>query len=107
MDEIIKHYLYPSTLYASNELSEVTTVLGSCVAVCLWDNVKRIGGINHYMLPLWNGQGLASPKFGNIAIVKLYERMLELGCNKSNIIAKVFGGGEVIDTQISNFNIGQ
>ena len=107
MDEIGKHYLYPSALYASDKPFEVSTVLGSCVAVCLWDCVKRIGGINHYMLPLWNGQGLASPKYGNIAIEKLYQKMLELGSNKINLRAKVFGGGEVIDAQISTFNIGE
>ena len=102
-----KYYLYPATLFASDTAYEVTTVLGSCVAVCLWDNIKQIGGINHYMLPLWNGQGLATPKYGNIAIEKLLQRMLELGCKKPNITAKIFGGGEIIDTQISSFNIGE
>ena len=48
--------------------------------VCLYDPVIRVGGINHYMLPLWNGQGLASPKYGNIAIEKLLEKMISLGC---------------------------
>jgi len=102
-----KYYLYPATLFASDISYEVTTVLGSCVAVCLWDNVKQIGGINHFMLPLWNGQGLATPKYGNIATEKLLQRMIELGCSKSNITAKIFGGGEIIDTQISSFNIGE
>lgn len=44
------------------------------------------------MLPLWNGDGLASPKFGNVAIEKLYKAMLQNRCNPENIIAKVFGG---------------
>jgi chemotaxis protein CheD len=59
------------------------------------------------MLPLWNGQGLASPKYGNIAAEKLVEKMLLLGSNKSNLVAKVFGGGEVIDTETKIFNIGE
>ncbi len=57
------------------------------------------------MLPLWNGNGLASPKFGNIAIEKLIEKMLQLGSQKKNLVAKVFGGGEVIETK-SHFHIG-
>lgn len=85
----------------------MSTILGSCVAVCLYDPVTHIGGINHYMLPFWNGEGLASPKYGNIAIERLVEKMISLGCKKTNIIAKVFGGGEVIDTQISQFHIGE
>ena len=100
------HFLYPAALYASKQPFVVSTILGSCVAVCLIDPVTRIGGINHFMLPLWNGQGLASPKYGNIAIEKLLEKMIFLGCQKTNIKAKVFGGGEVIETQIQQFNIG-
>ena len=100
------HFLYPSTLFVSSEPYLVNTILGSCVAVCLFDPITRIGGINHYMLPFWNGEGLASPKYGNIAIERLAEKMISLGCKKGNLIAKVFGGGEVIDTQISQFHIG-
>ena len=69
------HFLYPSTLFASREPFIVNTILGSCVAVCIYDTVLKFGGINHYMLPFWNGQGLASPKFGNIAIHKLLEKI--------------------------------
>lgn len=101
------YFLYPSTMFCSREPHLVNTILGSCVAVCLYDPVNRTGGINHYMLPFWNGEGLASPKYGNIAIERLVEKMLSLGSNKSNLIAKVFGGGEVIDTQISQFHIGE
>jgi len=107
MAEIEKYYLYPATLFASDKPFEVSTVLGSCVAVCFWDCVKNIGGINHYMLPLWNGDGLASPKYGNIAIEKLYNKMIDMGSRKADLRAKVFGGGEVIDTFISSFNIGE
>ncbi len=105
--ELKTHFLYPSTLFASKEPYLVNTILGSCVAVCLYDPVLRIGGINHYMLPFWNGEGLASPKYGNIAIERLLEKMMSLGSRKNNIVAKVFGGGEVIDTQISQFHIGE
>jgi chemotaxis protein CheD len=101
------HFLYPSTLFASQEPYIINTILGSCVAVCFYDPVIKAGGINHYMLPFWNGEGLASPKYGNIAIEKLLEKMMAMGCNRSRLIAKVFGGGEVIDTQISQFNIGE
>lgn len=105
--EVNTHFLYPSTLFVSKEPYLVNTILGSCVAVCLHDPIMKIGGINHYMLPLWNGEGLASPKYGNIAIERLIDKMISMGCKKSNLIAKVFGGGEVIETQISQFHIGE
>ncbi|MFO7658554.1 MAG: chemotaxis protein CheD [Bacteroidales bacterium] len=100
------HFLYPSTIFASKEECFITTILGSCVAVCFWDPMIKAGAMNHYMLPLWNGQGLASPKYGNIAIKKTFEKMVQLGSNIENIKAKVFGGGEVLNSLNSQFNIG-
>jgi chemotaxis protein CheD len=106
MENLPVHFLYPAELFVSKTPYQVNTILGSCVAVCLIDPVLKIGGINHYMLPYWNGQGLASPKYGNIAIEKLIDKMVSLGCNKNNLKAKIFGGGEVIETQIVQFHIG-
>lgn len=63
--------------------------------------------MNHYMLPLWNGEGLASPKYGNIAIELLVDKMLKLGCKKRNIKAKIFGGASVIKTKHDLYNIGE
>lgn len=99
-ENIPKHYLYPSALFAERTPHLVDTILGSCVAVCLFDEYRKIGGINHYMLPLWNGDGLATPKFGNIAIEKLVERMIQLGCRKENLKAKVFGGASQINSSM-------
>ncbi len=86
------HYLYPGTLFVSRQPHLVTTVLGSCISVCLWDPVTRLGGINHFLLPLWNGEGLATPKYGNVAIPKLIEKLAALGADPRRLVAKVFGG---------------
>lgn len=106
MENLPVHFLYPAELFASKTPYQINTILGSCVAVCLFDPVLGIGGMNHYMLPYWNGQGLASPKYGNIAIEKLVDKMIALGSNKNNLKAKIFGGGEVIETQVVQFHIG-
>ena len=100
------HYLYPSTLFAAKVPTEVVTVLGSCVSVCLFDPVSKIGGINHYMLPVWEGEGLASPKYGDIAIEKLIQKMLSLGANRIGLQAKVFGGADS-RKETNVFKIGQ
>ncbi|MGK7397115.1 MAG: chemotaxis protein CheD [Candidatus Cyclobacteriaceae bacterium M3_2C_046] len=101
------HYLYPSHIFAESNTYQIKTVLGSCVAVCLWDPVLKIGGMNHYMLPLWNGEGLSSPKYGNVAIEKLIQKMVELGSNKHNLIAKIFGGSESFKQESFHFQIGR
>lgn len=86
------HYLYVGTLFVSSTPHLVTTVLGTCVSVCLWDRLKHIGGINHYMLPRWTGEDPASCRFGDVAIAQLFERMERLQSRRSDLVAKVFGG---------------
>jgi len=88
----LTHYLYPGAIFADPRPHLVTTVLGSCVAVCLWDPGRRLGGINHFLLPLWNGEGLPTPRYGNVAIDALLERLLALGTQRGAVQAKIFGG---------------
>ena len=101
-----KEFLYPAAMFTSNEPYIVDTILGSCVAVCLYDTRLKIGGVNHYMLPYWNGQGLASPKYGNIAIPKLLEKLQSMGSKNEDLIAKVFGGANMFETEMEQFMIG-
>ncbi|MBI9052535.1 MAG: chemotaxis protein CheD [Bacteroidales bacterium] len=107
MDKIESHFLYPAALFASKKPHQINTILGSCVAVCIWDKTLNYGGMCHYMLPYWNGEGLASPKYGNIAIDKLIEKMYSFGSERISLVAKVFGGGEVIDFKNPQFHIGK
>lgn len=88
----VPYYLYAGTLFAPAEPHIVTTVLGSCVALCLWDRKRRIGGINHFMSPEWNGSEPACPKFGSVALPELIQKLERLGCARKNLVAKVFGG---------------
>jgi len=101
-------FLYPGQLVVFKEPTNIMTILGSCVAVCLWDIKLKIGGMNHYLLPLWKVQGLRTPKFGNVAIEVLIEEMLMNGSSAKNLVAKVFGGAKVLETnENSVFNIGK
>lgn len=90
-----RHYLYPGTIFVHRQPHLVTTVLGSCVSVCLWNQTAQLGGINHYLLPLWNGEGLPTPKYGNIAIAKLVEKVKALSGPGDKLVAKVFGGASM------------
>jgi chemotaxis protein CheD len=102
-----QYFLTSGNIFVHEDAYVVTTVLGSCVSVCLWDPLTKIGGINHYMLPFWNGEGLASPKYGSIAIPKMVDKMLELGSAKRNLRAKMFGGGEVLRVTGAVMHIGE
>jgi chemotaxis protein CheD len=97
-------FLLPGKMYCSAEPSLVTTVLGSCVAVCLWDRVRRISGINHFVLP--SSGGLSSLRYGDVAIERLIATMQRLDCRPEKMEAKVFGGGAVLRTNDPDHNIG-
>ncbi len=88
----VQVYLHPGQVFASAEPAVVTTVLGSCVAVCLWDATTGVGGVNHFQLPEWSGRGPRTERFARFAIQALLDRLLELGARRNEIQAKVFGG---------------
>ncbi len=88
-------FIHVGQIHVDRAPGAISTVLGSCVAVCLYDPRLRLGAMNHYLLPFWNGNGLQSPKFGNIAIPKLVEAMLEHGSSLRTMEAKIFGGASM------------
>ncbi len=90
-------YLHPGHIFVSTEPTVVKTILGSCVSVCLYDPVLRGGGMNHYLLPFGDVEGLSPARFGNVAIKILISKLSELGSKKSNLQAKIFGGACVLD----------
>lgn len=104
---IRKYFLFPGSTHVDAEECEITTVLGSCVAVCLWDQRHGGGGMNHFMLPLWNGEGLATPKYGTIAMERLLEQVLAIGARKEHLVAKVFGGANLLATSSAACPIGE
>jgi chemotaxis protein CheD len=102
--EPIKFYLHPGQFFVCVENYAVTTILGSCVSVCLWDPSTKIGGINHFLLPYDAGDGQASSRFGNLAVRGLIEEVLALGAEQDHLQAKLFGGACVLDAFRSRAN---
>jgi chemotaxis protein CheD len=90
-------YLHPGQLFVTTAPTTVTTILGSCVAVCIWDPALGIGGINHYLLPMGFKTASAGLRYGNVAIEHLLEKLERAGTLRSNLRAKVFGGACVLD----------
>jgi chemotaxis protein CheD len=90
-------YLPPGGLHVSAENQIVSTILGSCVSVCLWDPVRGVGGMNHFLLPECPRGLDDSPRFGNIAISRLLDRLARLGSGPQELQALIYGGSCVID----------
>lgn len=90
-------YLHPGQLHAAPAPAVVTTILGSCVSVCLYDTRRGIGGINHFQLPHHATEQEASPRFGPAAVRMLMDEVLRLGAARHALEAKLFGGACVLE----------
>ena len=87
----------------------LSTLLGSCVAVCLFDPLMKIGGINHFMLPEMGrskNSDVDSLLSGSYAMEALLNALLIKGAKKVRLQAKAFGGGTIIDTDGGSLSIG-
>lgn len=100
-------FIHVGQLHVDTTPNSISTVLGSCISVCLYDTKLGTGGMNHYLLPFWNGNGLQSLRFGNISIPKLIEAMIENGSSIKNMEAKIFGGASMNATVNENMMIGK
>lgn len=95
----------PGEFFVHDEDILVMTTLGSCIAACLWDRERRIGGMNHFLLPEGDGNS-DSGRYGSYAMDLLIGELVKRGATRGNIEAKVFGGGAVI-SGMNSINVGE
>ncbi|NMM78352.1 chemotaxis protein CheD [Rhodococcus sp. SRB_17] len=95
----------PGEYFVANEDLVIMTVLGSCIAACLWDSRARVGGMNHFMLP--DGDSMdVSGRYGSYAMELLINEMLKLGARRETMQAKIFGGAQVMHN-FTTLNVGE
>ncbi len=95
----------PGEYFVHDEDLLIMTTLGSCIAACLWDRERRLGGMNHFMLPDGEG-GADSGRYGSYAMELLINEMIKRGATRTTMEAKVFGGGAVI-SGMNSINVGE
>jgi len=92
--------ILPGEYYVTTRDMALVTVLGSCVAACIHDRTMGIGGMNHFMLPDERRDGGdilgSSARYGTYAMEIMINELLKMGAKRSNLEAKVFGGGNVL-----------
>lgn len=72
------------------------TVLGSCVAVCLYDPVSRTGGMNHILVPSSHSDCTGTARCGVQAMELLINALMRIGADRRRLVAKAFGAGNVL-----------
>jgi len=99
-------YLHAGQLHASSEATEITTVLGSCVAVCVWDPISSVGGMCHYMLPDAIGGKADSARYAKFALRELIDQIVAKGGLRHRLKARVYGGGTMLNARSTENDLG-
>ena len=89
----------------SSNPSVLRTILGSCIGICIYDRIKKVGGMAHILLPIKTGSGKPE-KYADTAIPILVERLLKEGCKKEFMSAKIAGGSTMFKFK-SSVSLGQ
>ena len=109
--------LDPGEYYVGQSPMVISTLLGSCVAACLYDPVNSVAGMNHYLLAKRRSigdtpiTGSELGRYGTHAMKRLIDQMLLKGAKHKYLVAKVFGGGDVLHQhrgrEKNSFSVGQ
>lgn len=90
--QLYEYYLGPGYIFLNREPSIVSTAIGSCVMVSLWDCRRKYGGAANYAYPFTDNRREATARYGNVAISHLIRMFLREKANIKNIRAQIFGG---------------
>ncbi len=95
----------PGEYFVCSEDLMIMTVLGSCIAACIWDSRVRSGGMNHFMLPDGDSAD-ALGRYGAYAMELLINQLQKIGARRETMQAKVFGGAQVM-AGLTTMNVGE
>lgn len=102
------YFLKPGFIYVSTKPTMISTVVGSCVAVCVFDREQKIGGMNHFQFPVIRNAKNATARYGNVAVSTLIDLMINEGSKSEHLEAQILGGAyhpEIVDRDIGRENI--
>src|SRR6478736_3835776 len=107
MIELKKHVVFPGQFIITSVPTLISTVLGSCVSVCLWDKERKIGAMNHYLLPGKPEDDVNNMDRGLTSIRMLIRSLANRNVNMQGLEAKVFGGCNSLYINNDYFRIGE
>lgn len=107
MIELKRYTVFPGQYVITSVPALISTILGSCVSVCLWDNYQKMGAMNHYLLPGTATDEPGNPNRGITSIPVLINSMLNRKSKIENLEAKVFGGCNSLYRENNMFRIGE
>lgn len=113
--------IFAGEYFVSSAGEIISTVLGSCIAVCLYDEITGVGGMNHFMLPDESGEKRLhldgatlqndeltqkAMRYGITSMEVLIAEMMKAGAARSRLKSKIFGGGKVLKSSATLTSVG-
>jgi chemotaxis protein CheD len=102
-----RHTLLPGEFVIASAPTLISTILGSCVSICLWDRDLKLGGMNHYLLPGVGDEDAGNPDRGIASAPMLIMSMFDRNAKIESMEAKVFGGCNSLYREKNVFKIGE
>ena len=99
------YFLRPGYIFVPDRPTAISTVLGSSVAVSIYDRSRKIGGMNHFLFPVPSSQEKTTAMYGNVAVLALIRMLIRTGSKVSKLEAQIFGGA--YNPDISTRDIGR
>lgn len=84
-------YVHPGRLAVATRGESLVTVVGSGLAVCLWDPIHNVGGMAHFLLPD-AGSGPKASRYGDVAMRTLVDDLVKAGASATSLRARLYGG---------------
>ena len=101
--QLFEYFLSPGYIYLSRDPSLISTVVGSGIAVAVWDDSMRYGGMNAFLYPSAEADVEHTPLYGEVSVNFLVRMFLEEGSKKKNLKAQLFGGASSGDRACTRF----
>ena len=101
------HTVIGGEFAVGNDIEQIAfkTLLGSCVAIMFYDKVTKIKAMNHFLLPSSSNSN-DDMKYGLYSVEAMLNEMYKLGCSKNNMLAKISGGADIMQLNVSSQSIG-
>lgn len=101
-----KKIIISEEIFISEKETEIITMVGSSVAITIYDRVRQIGGLIHFLEPVWSGIGFKSCKYGDVGTEDFIEQFKKSGSENRNLIANIIGGATIGKFNIDSLPIG-
>jgi chemotaxis protein CheD len=114
-DNLPVFYLHPGEVFFSKKPFLVSTVLGSCLSITMFDYNTKLGAISHCQLPICSGANhrcvncFEPYKFVKCTVKQMIKKFEENRVRRSDLEVKIFGGADVLSIESVSYNnsIGQ